>query len=94
MAFGPKIGQNVVSNFQFYQLSNFEGLAVADAHPTDHHEPADIWKDMTPARQQELKLEDSEAWKQVVGVLLFIISIGLVLAVGTALLSGVLSRNL
>ena len=67
---------------------------MADSHPTDHHEPADIWKDMTPARQQELKLEDSDAWKQVVGVLLFIISIGLVLAVGTALLSGVLSRNL
>jgi hypothetical protein len=94
MALRPQIGQNIVSNFQFYQLSNFEGLAVADAHPTDHHDSTDIWQDMTPARQQELKLEDSEAWKQVVGVLLFIISIGLVLAVGTALLSGILSRNL
>ena len=49
---------------------------------------------MTPAHQQKLKGEDSEAWKQVVGVLLFIISIGLVLAVGTALLSGIMSRNL
>lgn len=49
---------------------------------------------MTPAHQQELKGEDSIAWNQVVGVLLFIISIGLVLAIGTALLSGVMSRNL
>jgi hypothetical protein len=46
---------------------------------------------MPPSMQAELKAEDSHAWKQVVGVLLLIISIGLVLAVGTALLSGVLS---
>jgi hypothetical protein len=63
---------------------------VANApHPEPHHEP-DIWEHMTPAHQAELKAEDSEAWKQVVGVLLLIISIGLVLAVGTALLSGLL----
>ena len=35
-----------------------------------------------------------DAWAQVVGVLLLIISIGLVLAVGTALFSGVLSVHL
>jgi len=65
---------------------------VAEAPHTDSHD--DTWKHMTPAHQQKLKGEDSEAWKQVVGVLLFIISIGLVLAVGTALLSGIMSRNL
>jgi hypothetical protein len=63
---------------------------VADApHSDSHHEP-DIWQHMTPAHQAELKAEDSQAWKEVVGVLLLIISIGLVLAVGTALLSSVL----
>jgi hypothetical protein len=62
---------------------------VADPQTDTHHE-ADIWEHMTPAHQQELKAEDSVAWNQVVGVLLFIISIGLVLAVATALLSGVL----
>jgi hypothetical protein len=55
-----------------------------------HHE-GDIWEHMTPAHQAELKAEDSDAWKHVVGVLLLIISIGLVLAVITALLSGILS---
>jgi hypothetical protein len=49
---------------------------------------------MTPAHQQQLKAEDSVAWSQVVGVLLLIISIGLVLAIGTALMSGILTRNL
>ena len=58
-------------------------------HAESHHEP-DIWEHMTPKHQAELKAEDSDAWKHVVGVLLLIISIGLVLAIGTALLSGVL----
>ena len=62
---------------------------MADTHSETHHEE-DIWQYMTPAHQQELKAEDSDAWKHVVGVLLLIISIGLVLAIGTALLSGVL----
>ena len=63
---------------------------MADApHAESSHEP-DIWEHMTPARQNELKAEDSDAWWHVVGVLLLIISIGLVLAIGTALLSGVL----
>jgi hypothetical protein len=71
-----------------------EEPTVADAPHADSHETTDIWQHMTPAHQQELKGEDSVAWKQVVGVLLLIISIGLVLAIGTALLSGILSRNL
>jgi hypothetical protein len=62
---------------------------VTDAHRAESHEE-DIWKHMTPAHQQELRAEDSETWKQVVGVLLFIISMGLVLAIGTALLSSVI----
>lgn len=62
---------------------------MAETHSETHHEE-DIWQHMTPAHQQELKGEDSVAWNQVVGVLLFIISLGLVLAIGTALLSGVL----
>ena len=53
-----------------------------------HDESAhDIWVHMTPAMRKELKAEDSDAWKHVVGVLLFIISVGLVLAVFTASLS-------
>ena len=62
---------------------------MAEPHSESHHEP-DIWEHMTPAHQQDLKAEDSVAWNQVVGVLLFIIAVGLVLAIGTALLSGVL----
>ncbi|MEX2174952.1 MAG: hypothetical protein WD872_11360 [Pirellulaceae bacterium] len=56
------------------------------------HAPAedehDIWVHLTPEVRNELRAEDSVAWKQVVGVLLFIISIGLVLAVFTASMSG------
>jgi hypothetical protein len=62
---------------------------VADANHAESHEE-DIWKHMTPAHQQELRAEDADTWKQVVGVLLLIISMGLVLAIGTALLSSVL----
>ena len=67
------------------------GIAAADQ--AEHDEP-NIWEHMTPAVQAELKAEDANAWSQVVGVLLLIISIGLVLAVGTALFSGVLSVHL
>jgi len=66
---------------------------VADTSAESHEEP-NIWEHMTPAHQAELKSEDSVAWQQVVGLLLLIISIGLVLAVGTALFSGVLSVHL
>jgi uncharacterized membrane protein len=65
-------------------------LTVADAPHAEPHHEHDIWQHMTPAHQKELKAEDSDAWWHVVGLLLLIISIGVVLAVGTALLSGVL----
>jgi hypothetical protein len=72
-----------------------EVAAVTEAHHAEsHHDSDDIWQHMTPAHQQELKAEDSDAWTHVVGVLLLIISVGLVLAVGTALMSGIMSRNL
>jgi hypothetical protein len=60
----------------------------------EHHQEPDMWQHMTPAVQAGLKAEDSDTWKQVVGLLLLIISVGLVLAVGTALFSGVLSVSL
>ena len=63
---------------------------MADAPHAETHGEHDIWEHMSPAMRAELKTEDSTAWKHVVGLLLLIISIGLVLAVGTALLSGVL----
>jgi|GEM_PF-3534628 len=56
------------------------------AHDEEHGEH-DIWVHMTPQMRHDLKAEDADAWKHVVGVLLFIISIGLVLAVFTASLS-------
>jgi hypothetical protein len=63
-------------------------VAATESH---EHEPAhdkdDIWQHMTPDVRRQLKAEDSDAWKHVVGVLLLIISIGLVLAVFTASLS-------
>jgi hypothetical protein len=63
---------------------------VADSSHTDPQHDPNIWEHMTPAHRAELKSEDSDAWMHVVGLLLLIISIGLVLAVGTALLSGLL----
>jgi hypothetical protein len=65
-------------------------LLVADTPHAEPHGEHDIWEHMTPQMRADLHAEDSDAWKHVVGVLLLIISIGLVLAVGTALLSGVL----
>lgn len=61
---------------------------MSDAPHAESHGEHDIWEHMTPAMQSDLKAEDSVAWRQVVGVLLFIISIGLVLAVFTAAMSG------
>jgi hypothetical protein len=61
---------------------------VSDAPHADPHGDHDIFQHMTPAMQSELKAEDSDAWKHVVGVLLLIISVGLVLAVFTAAMSG------
>lgn len=60
---------------------------MTDTHSDTDHED-DIWKHMSLEQQRKLKGEDSVAWYQVVGVLLLIISIGLVLAIGTATFSG------
>jgi len=65
-------------------------MAVADAPHGEPHGEHDIWEHMTPAMREEHLAEDAAAWRDVVGVLLLIISVGLVLAVATALLSGVL----
>jgi hypothetical protein len=81
-----------ITSRTFYAVfSSFRGRAVVETPHAEPHSDADIWKHMPPEHQNELKAEDSEAWKQVVGVLLFIISIGVVLAIITALLSGVIS---
>jgi hypothetical protein len=64
---------------------------VVETPHAETHSDADIWKHMPPDHQNELKAEDKEAWRGVVGVLLFIISMGVVLAIITALLSGVIS---
>ena len=61
---------------------------MAEVEHAEAHGEHDIWEHMTPELQNELKAEDSDAWKHVVGVLLLIISIGLVLAVFTASMSG------
>ena len=89
MAFGRRLHHNTSREV----IDDFEGPAVTDSHSAEQTE-ANIWEHMTPAVQAELKAEDSTAWSHVVGVLLLIISIGLVLAVGTALFSGVLSVHL
>lgn len=55
---------------------------------SEQHGKHDIWVHMTPEVRTELKAEDADAWKHVVGVLLTIVSIGLVLAVLTVFISG------
>ena len=63
-------------------------VAATQTHENEpEHGEHDIWVHMTPAMRKELKAEDSQAWTQVVGVLLLIISVGLVLAIFTASLS-------
>ena len=66
-------------------------MAAIETEHQHSHDPAedehDIWVHMTPQMRHELKAEDADAWKHVVGVLLFIISVGLVLAIFTASLS-------
>jgi hypothetical protein len=76
-------------NAQVQHFLPSEEPLVAEVPHSDPQHQTDIWQHMTPAHQAELKAEDADAWKHVVGVLLLIISIGLVLAVGTALFSGV-----
>ena len=67
---------------------------MADVPHAEAHGEHDIWEHMTPDMRSELQAEDSTAWRQVVGVLLLIISIGLVLAVFTAAMSGLLTSSL
>jgi hypothetical protein len=62
-------------------------MTHTDAQHSEEHAEHDIWVHMTPEVRRELRTEDSDAWKAVVGVLIFIIAIGLVLAVFTASLS-------
>ena len=59
---------------------------MADAPHPEPQDDRDAWG-MTAATREELKLEDSDAWKHVVGLLLTIVSIGLVLALLTVWLS-------
>ena len=59
---------------------------------TPHPQPTDdrdAWG-MTAATREELRLEDKDAWKHVVGLLLTIVSVGIILAVITVWLSGLL----
>jgi hypothetical protein len=60
---------------------------VAESPHGDSHGEHDIWEHMTPQMRSDLKAEDADAWWRVVGVLLLIITIGLVLAVFTAVMS-------
>jgi hypothetical protein len=64
-----------------------KAMAVTETDHDPAEDEHDIWVHMTPEMRHALKAEDSVAWQQVVGVLLFIISVGLVLAVFTASLS-------
>jgi hypothetical protein len=64
---------------------------MADSHPhDDHHKhaPHDIWVHMTPEVRTGLRHEDSSAWKHVVGLLIFIVSVGILLAILTVVVSG------
>ena len=67
---------------------------MTESPHAETHGEHDIWEHMPPAVRSELQTEDSTAWRQVVGVLLLIISIGLVLAVFTASMSGLFTSTL
>jgi hypothetical protein len=60
---------------------------VADAPRAEQTEDTDLWHSINRTTRDEHLAEDSLAWRHVVGLLLFIVSIGLVLAVLTLLLS-------
>jgi hypothetical protein len=57
---------------------------MADTHPADDHSDQQFWDRQT---SDELRLDDSEAWRNVVGLLLLIVSVGIALAVLTVFLS-------
>ena len=54
---------------------------------SDKHGEHDIWVHMTPEMRGELRADDADAWKHVVGLLLTIVTIGIVLAVLTVVAS-------
>lgn len=63
-------------------------MADSHSHGEKHsHGGHDIWTHMTPEMRVELRQDDRTAWKHVVGLLLFIVSVGIVLAVLTVILS-------
>jgi hypothetical protein len=62
---------------------------MTEMQPTETNYDVDAWG-MTRTTREELRLEDKDAWKHVVGLLLTIVAIGLVLAVLTVWLSGLL----
>lgn len=57
---------------------------MADPHATEEHTDHQFWDLET---SNSLRLEDSEAWRNVVGVLLLIVTVGIVLALMTVWLS-------
>jgi len=59
---------------------------MANTPHTEPQDDVDAWG-MTAATREELRLEDKDAWKHVVGLLLLIVSVGLVLALLTVWLS-------
>jgi hypothetical protein len=64
-----------------------QGSGHAEGHSEHHGPPHDIWQHMTREERQQLKRDDSEAWSNVVGVLLTIVVVGVILAVITVLIS-------
>jgi hypothetical protein len=59
---------------------------MANTPHTGPHDDVDAWG-MTAATRDELRQEDKDAWRHVVGLLLTIVSVGIVLAVLTVWLS-------
>lgn len=59
---------------------------MANTPQTETHDDVDTWG-MNAATRDELRRDDKEAWKHVVGLLLTIVSVGLVLALLTVWLS-------
>ena len=57
---------------------------MADSHATEESTEHQYWDKKT---SDDLLLEDSEAWRNVVGVLLLIVTVGIALAVLTVYLS-------
>ena len=57
------------------------------ADPNDPHGEHDIWEHMTPEMRKDLMADDAQAWKNVVGVLLTIVTIGVLLGVITVIVS-------